>query len=320
MKLLFILLFTFGLTNVLDRYDTLKAHQIYILDENDEVILDFEDLIKLINEPKIEFIDYSLDIAQLKKDIIDVKRSIEELKSLYDLNYDKTESLDLDFIGIERTLKSKMLVMESRISLIENDIDSLKNNKYNLLTNSDFIDRISFDLIENSQSLDSQNVKIDEVYSGKIDTEINLDLDTINQITNSELQSQSSNIFNSNSFDIAPISLPSQGIEDFLIYPQIAIDSEVEGVVYLEYYIKNDGKVDSESIKILDGIPMLNKSAIDAVSKSIWTPAYKNDSPVGVYVTTPVVFQLRDNSLEPVLKPKERKFLRKGFFNNKAND
>ena len=52
MKLLFILLFTFGLTNVLDRYDTLKAHQIYILDENDEVILDFEDLIKLINEPE----------------------------------------------------------------------------------------------------------------------------------------------------------------------------------------------------------------------------------------------------------------------------
>ena len=48
--------------------------------------------------------------------------------------------------------------------------------------------------------------------------------------------------------------------------------------------------------------------------------AYKNDSPVGVYVTTPVVFQLRGNSLEPVLKPKERKFLRKVFFNNKTND
>ena len=87
--------------------------------------------------------------------------------------------------------------------------------------------------------------------------------------------------------DIEPPKLIKQ-IEP--IYPEIARQAKVEGTVSLEVTTDIYGRV--QGVKILRSIPLLDQSAIDAVSQWVFEPMIINGKPRGVIFTVPVRFRL----------------------------
>jgi len=74
-------------------------------------------------------------------------------------------------------------------------------------------------------------------------------------------------------------------------YPEMARKARVEGKVIIEAVIDTDGNV--VDAKVLRSIPLLDKSAIDAVRKWKYRPAMQHGRPVKVYFTVIVDFNLR---------------------------
>lgn len=74
------------------------------------------------------------------------------------------------------------------------------------------------------------------------------------------------------------------------IYPDIAKQARVQGVVILECTISPQGKV--TDVKVLRGIPLLDQAAIDAVKQWVYTPTLLNGVPVPVIMTVTVNFKL----------------------------
>jgi protein TonB len=74
------------------------------------------------------------------------------------------------------------------------------------------------------------------------------------------------------------------------VYPDIAKQARVQGVVILECTISPQGKV--QNVKVLRGIPLLNESAVDAVRQWVYTPTLLNGVPVPVIMTVTVNFKL----------------------------
>jgi protein TonB len=74
------------------------------------------------------------------------------------------------------------------------------------------------------------------------------------------------------------------------VYPQIATQARVQGVVILECTISPQGKV--VDVKVLRGIPLLDQAAIDAVKQWVYTPTLLNGVPVPVIMTVTVNFKL----------------------------
>lgn len=74
------------------------------------------------------------------------------------------------------------------------------------------------------------------------------------------------------------------------IYPDIAKQARVQGVVILECTISPQGKV--TNVKLLRGIPLLNQSATKAVRQWVYTPTLLNGVPVPVIMTVTVNFKL----------------------------
>jgi len=74
------------------------------------------------------------------------------------------------------------------------------------------------------------------------------------------------------------------------VYPDIAKQARVQGVVILECTISPQGKV--TDVKILRGIPLLDASAVDAVKQWVYTPTLLNGVPVPVIMTVTVNFKL----------------------------
>jgi TonB family protein len=73
-------------------------------------------------------------------------------------------------------------------------------------------------------------------------------------------------------------------------YPQEAIDAKVQGAVVLDVLIDVDG-VPSE-VQVVQGIPMLDAAAIEAVKKWRYEPTLLNGKPVPVAMTVTVNFSL----------------------------
>jgi protein TonB len=73
-------------------------------------------------------------------------------------------------------------------------------------------------------------------------------------------------------------------------YPEVARHARIEGDVILEAIIGTDGRV--ESVKVLRSSPLLEKSAIKAVSQWIYRPARQNGRAVKVYFTVFISFRL----------------------------
>jgi protein TonB len=74
------------------------------------------------------------------------------------------------------------------------------------------------------------------------------------------------------------------------VYPDIAKQARVQGVVILECTISPQGKV--TNVNVLRGIPLLNESAMSAVRQWVYTPTLLNGVPVPVIMTVTVNFKL----------------------------
>ena len=74
-------------------------------------------------------------------------------------------------------------------------------------------------------------------------------------------------------------------------YPDLARHGRVEGVVILECTLSPQGRV--ADVRVLRGIPLLDKAAIEAVRQWVYTPTLLNDIPVPVVMTVTVDFRIR---------------------------
>jgi TonB family protein len=84
-------------------------------------------------------------------------------------------------------------------------------------------------------------------------------------------------------------------INNNIVYPDDAINNEVEGTVYVQFAIDENGKVSNAVTtgnKIGSG---LEEAALDAVSKMpAWTPGKVKGKNVKVKYTLPITFKLED--------------------------
>jgi periplasmic protein TonB len=74
------------------------------------------------------------------------------------------------------------------------------------------------------------------------------------------------------------------------VYPDIAKQARVQGVVILECTISPQGKV--TDVKVLRPFPLLEQAAVDAVRQWVYTPTLLNGVPVPVIMTVTVNFKL----------------------------
>lgn len=75
------------------------------------------------------------------------------------------------------------------------------------------------------------------------------------------------------------------------VYPAIAQQARVQGVVILEVTIGTDGRVTNATI--LRSIPLLDRAALDSVTQWIFRPTLLNGVPVPILMTVTVNFQLQ---------------------------
>ena len=75
------------------------------------------------------------------------------------------------------------------------------------------------------------------------------------------------------------------------IYPDIARQARVQGIVILEAIIDPQGNV--TNVSVLRSIPLLDQSAIDAVRRWKYEPTLLNGVPVPIVMTVTVNFTLQ---------------------------
>jgi periplasmic protein TonB len=90
-------------------------------------------------------------------------------------------------------------------------------------------------------------------------------------------------------YDLAP--RPKSAIRP--IYPEIAQEAGIEGVVVVQAFIDANGRV-KETI-ILKGVPNtgLDEAAMEAIRKTKFQPAEQRERPVAVWISIPVNFRLK---------------------------
>jgi protein TonB len=74
------------------------------------------------------------------------------------------------------------------------------------------------------------------------------------------------------------------------VYPPIARQARVQGVVVLECTISPQGRV--TDVRVVRGIPLLDASAMEAVKQWVYTPTLLNGVPVPVIMTVTVNFRI----------------------------
>ena len=77
-------------------------------------------------------------------------------------------------------------------------------------------------------------------------------------------------------------------------YPKKARDEGIEGIVYVHVFVNEKGRVKEASIT--KGIPNsgLDEAAMEALFKTKFRPAKSRGKPVGVYLSIPVSFRLKN--------------------------
>jgi TonB family protein len=85
----------------------------------------------------------------------------------------------------------------------------------------------------------------------------------------------------------------SKWMAEHTVYPKQAIDSNIQGTVYVNFVIEKDGSVSSPSI--LSGVHALNEEALGVIkSMPKWTPGIENGHSARVQLMLPVKFKLID--------------------------
>ena len=74
------------------------------------------------------------------------------------------------------------------------------------------------------------------------------------------------------------------------VYPEMARQAEAQGMVVVRVLVGIDGRV--RDAFIVEGIPMLNKAALEAARQAIFKPALQQHRPVAVWVHVPMEFVL----------------------------
>jgi periplasmic protein TonB len=74
------------------------------------------------------------------------------------------------------------------------------------------------------------------------------------------------------------------------VYPFVARSARVQGVVVIECTVGIDGRV--ETAQVVQGVPLLEKAALDAVRQWRYTPTLYQGVPVPVIMTVTVTFAL----------------------------
>ena len=77
------------------------------------------------------------------------------------------------------------------------------------------------------------------------------------------------------------------------VYPQLARQMHIQGVVELQGVLGTDGRI--HELKVLRGHPLLIKAAVDAVMQWVYSPTILNGQPVEVQAPITVTFTLRQN-------------------------
>jgi protein TonB len=75
------------------------------------------------------------------------------------------------------------------------------------------------------------------------------------------------------------------------VYPTLAAQGRVEGVVILECLLDQRGRV--RDVKVLKGLPLLEEAAVEAVRQWAYTPTLVGGEPAEVILTVTVTFRLR---------------------------
>src|SRR6185436_679188 len=86
------------------------------------------------------------------------------------------------------------------------------------------------------------------------------------------------------------IKAPRKVRDSAPLYPEVAKQARVEGVVILEAVISPEGRVNE--VKVLRGSPLLDDAAVNAVKSWVYTPTLLNGVPVPVVMTVTVSFKL----------------------------
>jgi protein TonB len=86
------------------------------------------------------------------------------------------------------------------------------------------------------------------------------------------------------------IKAPKKMRDSAPVYPDVAKQARVEGVVILECVISPEGRV--EGVKVLRGSPLLDDAAVTAVKNWVYSPTLLNGVPVAVVMTVTVSFKL----------------------------
>jgi periplasmic protein TonB len=73
-------------------------------------------------------------------------------------------------------------------------------------------------------------------------------------------------------------------------YPEIARTARIQGTVVLQATIAKDGTI--QNLRVIDGPPMLQQAAVDAVRSWRYKPYLLNGEPVEVETTVNVIFNL----------------------------
>ena len=77
------------------------------------------------------------------------------------------------------------------------------------------------------------------------------------------------------------------------IYPEIAQEAGIEGVIVVQAFIDEKGRV--KETQILKGVPNtgLDEAAMEAIRKTRFKPAKQRERSVGVWISIPVNFRLK---------------------------
>ncbi len=77
------------------------------------------------------------------------------------------------------------------------------------------------------------------------------------------------------------------------VYPEVARQAGLEGVVYIQILVDKAGKV--RDVRVIKGPEVFQEAAKEAAWKSVWRPAIQNQRPVAVWVAYPVRFLLHNS-------------------------
>jgi len=74
------------------------------------------------------------------------------------------------------------------------------------------------------------------------------------------------------------------------VYPQLASETRLHGVVILECIVSAEGRV--TKVEVLRGVPILSEAAVEAVKQWVYRPTLLNGIPTPVIMTVTVTFNL----------------------------